>query len=613
MTLHHRGTVGVTIAGVMAALAFVPAQVAGAAPRPTTQAQAAAVTPAPRKISIPVMASVDDAQQGIGTSSSAVITDKPVLALGDNGVTNSAGHLVSTLVGLRFRAVPIPQGSTIIGAHLQLTAAAASVAPPTATYVVRGQASDNAAAFSTSSHDISDRALTAASVTWPTGAWVLAGNAGPEQSPPDLAAIVKAIVDRPGWRSGNALAFVISGTGRRDAAAFDAGQGAAMLTVQYQQNNTAPMVFAGPDQTIQLPDKALLSARVIDDGLPDPPGVTTVKWSQESGPGKVTFTDSNNAATSASFSEGGKYVLKVTASDSVLSSSDTLTVMAEQAPVVDAGPDQTVQLPATARLDGTIVDDGFPDSTQVEWSMVSGPSGGAVVFSPTDEAKTTATFTKAGTYVLRLTGVNSGHLSDTDDVTVTVTPADLTITMTGRPANLEAGGLVSLHGTVTRTANGAPVGDEKVTVTAYTAPDFNATVVGTVTTSADGTFQISDRPMAITRYVATNNGVSNAVMVMVRPRLNAHLTAIVIHRGQRAQVRGTIAPSADGQPLLLQRWNGVRWVTAAVTSTTGADRASFQMSVRIRQAGHYRFRVMAPAFAGRTQALTPAMKLVVRR
>ncbi|HET8604807.1 MAG TPA: hypothetical protein VFM09_12825 [Marmoricola sp.] len=236
-----------------------------------------------------------------------------------------------------------------------------------------------------------------------------------------------------------------------------------------------------------------------------------------------------------------------------------------------------------------------------------------MVFSPTDEAKTTATFTKAGTYVLRLTGVNSGHLSDTDDVTVTVTPADLTITMTGRPANLEAGGLVSLHGTVTRTANGAPVGDEKVTVTAYTAPDFNATVVGTVTTSADGTFQISDRPMAITRYVATNNGVSNAVMVMVRPRLNAHLTAIVIHRGQRAQVRGTIAPSADGQPLLLQRWNGVRWVTAAVTSTTGADRASFQMSVRIRQAGHYRFRVMAPAFAGRTQALSPAMKLVVRR
>ncbi|HET8604808.1 MAG TPA: hypothetical protein VFM09_12830 [Marmoricola sp.] len=99
-----------------------------------------------------------------------------------------------------------------------------------------------------------------------------------------------------------------------------------------------------------------------------------MKWSQESGPGKVTFTDSNNAATSASFSEGGKYVLKVTASDSVLSSSDTLTVMAEQAPVVDAGPDQTVQLPATARLDGTIVDDGFPDSTQVEWSMVSGPA-----------------------------------------------------------------------------------------------------------------------------------------------------------------------------------------------------------------------------------------------
>lgn len=94
------------------------------------------------------------------------------------------------------------------------------------------------------------------------------------------------------------------------------------------------------------------------------------------------------------------------------------------APVVNAGPDQTITLPATATLTGTVSDDGLPDPpahVTTTWSKVSGPSGGTVVFSNPSALTTTATFSLAGVYVLRLSA-SDGALSGQDDVVVTVNP-----------------------------------------------------------------------------------------------------------------------------------------------------------------------------------------------
>jgi len=91
-----------------------------------------------------------------------------------------------------------------------------------------------------------------------------------------------------------------------------------------------------------------------------------------------------------------------------------------QPPTVDAGPDQTVTLPATAALAGTVTDDGLPDppgAVAVEWSKVSG--SGNVVFGDENAKNTTASFSAAGVYVLRLTA-DDGELTASDDVTVTV-------------------------------------------------------------------------------------------------------------------------------------------------------------------------------------------------
>ncbi|HAV63985.1 MAG TPA: hypothetical protein DCY13_16665 [Verrucomicrobiales bacterium] len=104
-----------------------------------------------------------------------------------------------------------------------------------------------------------------------------------------------------------------------------------VLTVQ--PVNDAPVVFAGADATVTLPASLSLNGSVSDDGQPAVPGSWTAQWSATSGPGAATFASPTSPATLVSFSAAGTYILKLTASDGQLSSSDELTVVV--APVVD--------------------------------------------------------------------------------------------------------------------------------------------------------------------------------------------------------------------------------------------------------------------------------------
>jgi hypothetical protein len=83
----------------------------------------------------------------------------------------------------------------------------------------------------------------------------------------------------------------------------------------------------------------------------------------------------------------------------------------------NAGPDQSITLPANSvTLNGSFVNT-LGGTIGLAWSKVSGP--GTVSFSAASSATTTATFSAAGTYVLRLTATVLAT-SISDDVTVTV-------------------------------------------------------------------------------------------------------------------------------------------------------------------------------------------------
>lgn len=93
------------------------------------------------------------------------------------------------------------------------------------------------------------------------------------------------------------------------------------------------------------------------------------------------------------------------------------------APVVKAGPDMTITLPASAILTGTVTDDGLPIGSKLTaaWAKVSGPGVVTFVANPT-AGTTTANFSAAGSYVLSLCG-SDGAFTVCDEMLVLVNPA----------------------------------------------------------------------------------------------------------------------------------------------------------------------------------------------
>ncbi len=236
------------------------------------------------------------------------------------------------------------------------------------------------------------------------------------------------------------------------------------VTVTVAPQNQAPTVSAGVDQTIALPATASLAGVVTDDGLPAGSNLAST-WSRVSGPGIVTFGNPNLPETAATFSQSGTYVLRLTATDGELTTQDevTITVHPEnQAPTVNAGADQIITLPADAQLNGNVADDGWPfESTlTTNWTVVSGP--GTVTFAAPNVTVTTASFSVAGTYVLRLTASDS-QLTASDDVQVVVNPQNFAPTVNAGPdqtVNLPA--TASLNGSVSD--DGLPAGSTLTTL-----------------------------------------------------------------------------------------------------------------------------------------------------
>src|SRR5262245_10032388 len=115
--------------------------------------------------------------------------------------------------------------------------------------------------------------------------------------------------------------------------------------------NQPPTVSAGADQTVTLPAAANLNGTATDDGFPKS-GTLTQTWSKVSGPGAVTFGNVNALATTANFAVAGTYVLRLTASDSALLSSDDVTVTVKP---TSAATGPTIPALPQARVDTTYV------------------------------------------------------------------------------------------------------------------------------------------------------------------------------------------------------------------------------------------------------------------
>ncbi|MET0625293.1 MAG: VWA domain-containing protein [Pyrinomonadaceae bacterium] len=281
--------------------------------------------------------------------------------------------------------------------------------------------------------------------------------------------------------------------------------------------NRPPEVEAGGDQTITLPaDTVALQGTAADDGLPEGSALT-YQWSKVSGPAAVVFDSPRALASNVTFTQPGTYVLRLTASDSLLTASDELTITViprNQPPTVEAGPEQSITLPAAATLAGVVTDDGLPRGVllSVAWSVVEGP--GAVTFADPAAAATAATFAVAGRYTLRLTA-NDTEFTVFDDTVVEVRSANLTPEVSAGPDQM----ITPPNNTIR--LNGVATDDGRPSASAlsvkWTQVSGPAEVVFGDSASAVTTATFSDQGAYVLRLTAndTEFTVSDEVEVVV--------------------------------------------------------------------------------------------------
>jgi len=150
-----------------------------------------------------------------------------------------------TLVGVRFAGVDVPQGAGILSASVQFTAdnvfgGSNAVDTNLDIYAI---AADDVPSFSANTGvNLGGVIRTAAAAGWPIPPWSVS-ESGPAELTPNLKDIVQELVDRPGWQSGNALALIFAGVGRREAESFDGNPArAAVLSIDFL-DPVSPAVF----------------------------------------------------------------------------------------------------------------------------------------------------------------------------------------------------------------------------------------------------------------------------------------------------------------------------------------------------------------------------------
>lgn len=184
---------------------------------------------------------------------SAIVVEKRGAASSDDAEENASGSVSlsssdlellydSSLqtVGMRFPNLAIPRGAQILTAYVQFTAK--EIQSEATAVTLRGEASDNAAPFTTATRSLSTRGRTVESVLWsPVAPWTTVDVAGTDQRSLDLSSVIQRIVGRPGWASGNALALIATGTGRRTPYSWDGDRTRGpLLHVEYTTAPAAP-------------------------------------------------------------------------------------------------------------------------------------------------------------------------------------------------------------------------------------------------------------------------------------------------------------------------------------------------------------------------------------
>ena len=175
--------------------------------------------------------------------------------------------------------------------------------------------------------------------------------------------------------------------------------------------NDSPVADAGPDRTVSDADGTGEEVVTLDgSGSYDPDGtISSYNWTEGATVLGVNRTFSHN------FAVGTHNVTLTVTDDKGASASDDciVDVVANQAPVAYAGPDQSAYVGDTVNFDGSGSSDTDGGIVSYGWSFGDGTSGSG--------AAATHAYSLAGTYTVTLTVTDNGAATDSDTASVTIT------------------------------------------------------------------------------------------------------------------------------------------------------------------------------------------------
>lgn len=190
------------------------------------------------------------------------------------------------------------------------------------------------------------------------------------------------------------------------------------VTVLVTVTNTAPLADAGPDQVVRTNSLVQLDGS----GSSDPDGdALSFGWTLVSKPlsstAELAGADSIDPQLVPDLA--GDYVIELVVSDGLLTSAaDSVTITAtDQAPIADAGPDQSVQPGALVNLDGSGSSDPDGQPLRFSWRFTALPGGSTATLSGATTATPSFTADVAGIYLAELT-VSDGAFDSLDTVAI---------------------------------------------------------------------------------------------------------------------------------------------------------------------------------------------------
>jgi hypothetical protein len=179
-------------------------------------------------VNILVSQSSDDAEERL-SSGSVDLTSSDLEMIRD-GSNDQA-------VGVRFQNLELPKGAVIQYAFIEFTAKDAGSAD--AQLQIYCQDDVNPESFTSSSTNISGRDKTSQMTNWTPGTWT----AENIYQTPDLSEIITSVISKSEWDAGNAMTFIIEGSGTRNAHSFDGSSAKAPQLVIGYQLPTDPIIL----------------------------------------------------------------------------------------------------------------------------------------------------------------------------------------------------------------------------------------------------------------------------------------------------------------------------------------------------------------------------------